>query len=349
MIAFFLLVRGKITFDQKKFIDEPAGRPKTLRNVPGGTVDYTVENDVKIIAPETFLPAIQTLKIIRFNKGSELEQIGDKACLGCTSLHNINLEVCKKLWLIGPLAFAFCPLTVLVLPPNIRLIDEAAFFNIDALFIVIPKNTQWIFQKAFAMSTISTVLFEQYSEVKYIGENIVGPTNVKKFEVPPSVVELGDCLIFGRNFSSFEISPGNLFYSYNNSMVFNKEQTKIMSFYDHINFTNFTTPNTIREVESNAFKSTSVKTFKFTNIEKISTSAFESSRIISLVLPKSVKKVGLRAFANCIFNETVVIEGQPELHAACFEDSKFEKGLICNALMIGKLMEAGVPIKAFMF
>ena len=205
--------------------------------------------------------ASATLETIDIGNG--VTSIGFAAFMGSVSLTSVNLP--SSLITIGGSAFANTSLTSVIIPNNVITIGGSAFSGSTALAsVVIGESVETIEGSAFAQTGLTSVT------------------------VPSSVTTIG-AGAFGGNagLTDINVASGNLYFSSENGVVFNVDQTSLLIFPSGRQG-EYTVPNSVITIEVGAFVGT---------------------RLTSVIIPNSVITIGGSAFSNNP-NLTSVIIGE---------------------------------------
>lgn len=128
--------------------------------------------------------------------------------------------------------------------------------------------------------------------------------NLKSISIPASVETMvGNCLSGCENLESITIAPENNYYKVEDGVLYNMAGTQLIRYIPTKSATSFTVPNTVLEIETNAFD----KCVNLTSItlneglERIRDYAFAGCVNLEgeISLPESLISVGLFAFNSC--------------------------------------------------
>lgn len=201
--------------------------------------------------------------------GNSLTLLGDSAFYGCSALQSVELPVTVSS--VGTRTFAGCSALNAVGLGNVSAIGEAAFNGCSALTeIAIPNGVETLGNYAFygcsALATVTLGTQERSSSsLKTIGDYAFAETAVKSVVLPDGVSTLGN-YAFNKCASLATVSLGNSLTAIGNYAFSDCEK-----------------------LESVTFGSA---------LETIGERAFASAKISSLVLPATVKTIGVWAFYN---------------------------------------------------
>ena len=251
----------------------------------------------------------------KITMGDEVEEIGDDAFNNCKGLD--DLEIGKNVRRIGKYAFYFTNIKNLVVPDNVRVIDDCAFADVPLETLVLGNSLDSIGAEAFEgggdrnhHNFIETLTIP--SSVTYIGELAFrGCERLKTI-----IIKEGQPLTIGeRAFtycqelssvyipnSAIEIREEAFRYCTKLTSVSIGDNIKTIGMYAFAgcpNIVNLTLGKGLEEIGSGAFmECNKMKTVKFhEGLKKIGGSAFmECESFESIELPNSVTEIGGMAF-----------------------------------------------------
>jgi hypothetical protein len=128
--------------------------------------------------------------------------------------------------------------------------------------------------------------------------------------IPASVTYIsGYAFSYCEKLSAFNVDQNNSYYSSVDGVLFNKDQTQIISYPIGKEGTHYTIPNTVVSIYDGAFAGTKLESINMPNgIIEIGGWAFsECMGLISMVLPDQVSYIGTYAFSYCRNLESVTI------------------------------------------
>ena len=128
--------------------------------------------------------------------------------------------------------------------------------------------------------------------------------------IPASVTYIsGYAFSYCEKLTAFNVDQNNSYYSSVDGVLFNKDQTQIISYPIGKEGTHYTIPNTVVSIYDGAFASTKLESINMPNgIIEIGGWAFSRcTGLISMVLPDQVSYIGTYAFSYCRNLESVTI------------------------------------------
>ena len=352
----------KVSFEEYDKADPSYGQP--LLEVGVGTAKNTSSNSTYAVfsgsIQEINFPShlkrlgVQTgynLKAvgtkINFNMDAVLQDIGGLnfvSCIGVTELHLPEIHG------MGIGCFrSMSAVTNITMGPNstITEIPEGTFWNCKALTAIhLPASVTKIGIQAFDMcSVLTTVTFEEGSQLQSIGKYAFRKTNLAEVVMPDGVTNL-DIGVFntctnlktvtlGKGLTAINLSEGpfagcsaleNVFVAKDNpsyvsvdGVLYDLAQTIIYCYPAAKDPAAHTLPSTLITIADYAFHSFRGMTIVLPeSVETISDHAFEDTMLQSIHIPKNVTSIGYRAFYNTNL-------GDGSLSSVTFaEDSKLE-------------------------
>lgn len=244
--------------------------PSTLKKIPSFK-DEMYGNSV-----------FSNLKAVIISEG--ILEIGYRVFDGCRQLKNVHLP--STIEKIGDRAFANCSsLEQIELPENLISIGNEVFEGCTSLEVInLPEKLEQMGYNVFAnCSMLNELIFP--SNLKTIPS--IGGCGIKKVTIPEGVVELG----YGA------------FSRCNNLLAIQLPSTieKIgEEAFELTGITSITWPEKVTMIPDGVFLGSAIKEFTVPNtVEEISSNAFTSCyNLTKITIPRSVKYIGEAAFLN---------------------------------------------------
>lgn len=182
--------------------------------------------------------------------------------------------------------------------------NNAFWGNHSLRSITIPKSVKIIGEQAFSnASSLKEVNFAPNSQLEEVGSLAFSGENLlKTITLPKSVKKIGNS-VFSRNYQleSINVESGNLFYSSIDGVLYNKDQTILISYPTGKKDEKFILNDNVREINKNAFYHSKYlkRIILNNNLTKIADYAFTSTKeLVTIVIPKSVVEIGAHAFKD---------------------------------------------------
>lgn len=185
---------------------------------------------------------------------------------------------------VGKNAFQGCTnLKSATLSASLTSIGDAAFYQCGALeTLTLPDGLTSIGKNAFGLCAFATI------------------------EIPKNVAEIGEGAFYKcAKLTAITVQEGNVKYSADAGVLFDYDKTTLICYPLSKSETEYTVPNTVKEVAPYAFYAASVESVTFQTVrngglEKIGERAFANDIVLKeLVLPVSLTTVGDYAFYEC--------------------------------------------------
>ena len=255
-----------------------------------------------------------------------ITNIGNQAFEGCANLTSVIISY--GVTNIGTSAFADCVrLTEIDIPNSVTTIGSFAFARCTSLTsIVIPNSVTIIGIDAFRDCTaLASVIIGE--SVTNIGSwAFAGCTSLTSIMIPSSVTSIGSSVFNGcTNLTAIDVDTENPAFSSENGVLFNKNKTGLIRFPQGKQVTDYSIPNSVTDIWSNAFDGCA----NLTNIvipnsvTNISAQAFRGcTSLTSIVIPNSVTRIGWGAFDGCrnLSDIYVYWDTPPSIVASVFQN-----------------------------
>lgn len=221
---------------------------------------------------------------------------------------------------------------VLTIPDNINGISVSrigAFaFDGDTSIhtVVIPSTVKRIEYRAFGNCTsLETVVFEGASTIETISnEAFAGCSNLTSCVLPYSIQNIGDFAFAGSKISSiylganlsyisptaylnssltqYSVNSSNDYYSVSNGVLYDKYQTKLISYPCKKADTTFTLPQYVESIEAYSFYCASaLQSVNLGTLSSVPDSAFSGCSALATINAPNVEIVGKSAFAGTAY------------------------------------------------
>ncbi|ERJ11880.1 leucine-rich repeat domain-containing protein [Haloplasma contractile] len=175
----------------------------------------------------------------------------------------------------------------------------------------IPSTVETIAPQAFAgNSHLNEITIPD--GVKVIGDRAFSSVPLSTVALPKSVMDIS--INAFSNSVHYEISSENPNYQSEDGIMFNKAMTSLIKYPQKKILTTYTVPDTVTEIEDNAFKSC--------NLEEI-------------IIPDGVEQIGKGAFSNCTSLKYVTIPGTIKR----IEDETFSNNFALEMVLISEGVE----------
>lgn len=321
----------------------------------GSATNITIPNKIQDVAINSIAKNAfkNNSNILKITISEGVTNIGEGAFENCTGLNKVILS--NGIKTINNMAFKGCiNIKKISIPKSTSLIGKMVFENCKTLnkIQVDSENGQYLSNDGVLLTKDGSTIMK-YPENKEISEYIV-PDGVKiidenafsnlrkvtKIDIKDGVTEIkrdafsNSSLLtsvnIGNTVTSIQLGAfdnctkltkinvleGNINYSSENGILFNKDKTKIIKYPMAKGEQSYDIPNSVKSIEENAFENCknilSVNINE--NVTKIGKAAFESCKSLEKIkLPKNISYVGNNAFANCSKLTSIIIPNKDEL------------------------------------
>ncbi|KAK8865394.1 hypothetical protein M9Y10_010939 [Tritrichomonas musculus] len=294
----------------------------------------TLPNHVKTIGEKAFSQCTQ-LKEIEISEDSELEFI-DKNAFSSSSLKRIFLPKNLKENSFELFCQYLSHITVssnnknfkkvdnMIVSksnPNTEVYDTLKFLQRDAEQVKIPSYIKYLSQFCFyKCKKLESVIFDDNSQLKEIGEDSFYKTSIKSIVIPPNVKKIKEKAFSHCNEIETIIFPEN-----------SKIETIGNSVFEYSSITTIKFPDSLTAIKSYAFEYcnqlTVVEFSKNSKLTEIGCQAFNHTSISKITIPSHVKVIEQYTFFNCSKLKTVIFGKNSELKQICkgaFEKTSIE-------------------------
>lgn len=245
--------------------------------------------------------------------GLPVTAIGDSAFEYCTSLTSVTLS--DNVTSINAKAFRYCTeLMSIAIPDNVTNIGVYAFSVCGSLTSAkIPDSVTYIGDGAFAscsklesitipdgVTSISKSMLSDCSNLKsvtihdgitsigsYAFSNCSALTNIA---IPYSITDIGGYAFSGcDNLTNITVDENNTEYSSADSVLYNKDKTKLIKYPIGNKTTEFVIPNGVTKVDADAFCG--------------------CDSLASITIPATVTNIGISSFDDCGSLRSITVDG----------------------------------------
>lgn len=220
------------------------------------------------------------------------------------------------------------------IPGGVRSIGEYAFYGAQLYDLIIPSSVEYVSNWAIygcesmlSLDIPDSVVHMGYGSVAFcskisritLGAGITEVTvdmipdllaSVKILHLGKNVSKVDKEISRGLALNTITVDSGNQYFTSVGGVLYNKGVTEVILIPGAMTG-KYIMPNTVRYIGSNVFQFTSVSSVVLSeSLQAIGSQAFyKNSGIASIKIPKTVKTVGDRAFANCSTLVMVYFEG----------------------------------------
>ncbi len=307
--------------------DYTTSAPPPWKEYAESITSIEVKNGVTSVGKQAFVELynLETVTI-----ANSVTKIGEAALYGCSSLTSVNLGNGIKTIEAGAFANTY-NLTSLTLPAGITEIGDYIINNSGVKTINLPANLSSLTEYSLSYSNLTSITVssnnKKYKAVDGVlytkdGKTLLAYPTMRidsHFIVPSGVEVIGNSAFIGvSNLQSIDMGRvkkiGEWAFSYS------KLQTAVLpDTVTELGYGIFSDATKLKSIKigkgiktipyRTCFGCESLKTIDFGNAEEIGQAAFYQSGVESIVLPKTLKELGVAAFAACYNLKSVKSNG----------------------------------------
>ena len=336
------------------FGDRPVKKlvlPKTLKKIGDYAISFCGE-EIDFPSSLTWVGdnAFTENNFVKLHIPATLTHIGNGAFNGNIALEQVTIDADNPEYVMdgqylytrdhtrllafwGSIASRSDSFTIL---PQVKIIDNKAFNYHRTNQIVLNDGLEYIGEEAFKLA-VSNGLSQQElvipNSVTYIGAGAFAEANISSVIISDNVERLGDKAFAGCGVFYIHL-PSKLKYlgqqALQNNSVFNLELPNGLEFIGKLALAStrrkrLVIPQSVKTIEEQAFSYALTDTFDIqAPLDSIPQRAFEGCQSIrQVVLPPTIKKIGVSAFSNCREMEDCKLpEGLEEIREWAFADCR---------------------------
>ena len=177
----------------------------------------------------------------------------------------------------------------------------------DASYII-PNSVTVIENGAFSRAKCTSLTIP--NSVTTIGESAFYSTSISSYMIPSSVSSIGVEAFDLARCSSIDVEDGNLQYTSNDGVLFNKDMTTLIYYPCKKPGESYTIPNSVTTIDIDAFHASyNLTSVTIPNsVTSIGERAFfDCNKLASLDIPSSVTSIGRSAFRECDVLTSMII------------------------------------------
>lgn len=284
-----------------------ASGKKAMYCIASYSGELNLQEGIEEILPYTFAKVNAT----KLTLPSTLKTIDEGAFYSAfNSSSKVKVTIPSSVEIIKEGAFYLSNIDTLTLNDGIVTIEDNAFGSAGLNGILtIPSSVKTIGKKSFGNnSNLETINLNEGLET-IASEAFQGCSSIKgELAIPSTVKSIGEGAFAGRYnalstmLTSFTLPNGSDYFSVENTGLFNKAKTELISVPARTTETSFVLPATVKVIDSYAFGGNQSLTSVTLNagLEEIHEEAFSCSPVIgkttTLEIPNTVTTIGRRAF-----------------------------------------------------
>ena len=193
------------------------------------------------------------------------------------------------------------------IPSNVNGIDVVAIGGFSGcknlVSVTIPDSVTSIGSYAFSGCTSLTDITIPDSVTEIWDNTFYNCASLASITIPNSVTNIGHAAFYGcTSLTSINVAEGNVPYSSDDGVLFNKEKTKLIAYPGGKIASSYAIPNGVTSIGDGAFRGcTGLTSIEIPNsVTSIAQSAFSGcTGLASITIPNSVVNIGDYAFYGC--------------------------------------------------
>lgn len=244
-------------------------------------------------------------------------------------------------------AFSGCrQLTSITIPETVQTLGERAFYECEKLESVrlsdnITQIGDWTFTRCHQLKVINIP-----KSLARIGEYaFLSCKNIEELAFPSTLTSISEGAFMGcRGLRSLTVDEGNQRYLCEDGVLFNNKKTTLMLFPAQSAKTHYDIPATVSSIWSGAFSGSKLKSISLPpTLKRIDNNAFcNLTQLESISIPASVTGIGFGAFSGCTsLRELYVPNTVQSIGESAFEG--------CESLVKIHLPDGLTRIEGFLF
>ena len=269
--------------------------------------------------------------------------------------HITSVQLPSTLTTIGNNAFVFCyGLTSITIPASVTFIgggaltggaltsitveeanqnyssEDGVLYNKDkTTLLLFPPGREGSFIIPEKVDTITNGAFEFCfkltsvtipKSVLTIGHNAFYRSGISSLSISASVTFIGDCAVGGcSNMTSISVDAANPVFSSKDGVLFNKNMTKVVAFPSG-RWGDYTIPESVDTIGISAFWESKLSSVTISSsVKRIGTMAFRlNGNLKSITIPSTVKSIGFGAFLDSGLTSVIISSQETEIEGAAF-------------------------------
>ena len=274
--------------------------------------NINIPTNITIINDNTFNGCISLASITIPNS---VISIGNNVFNKCSNL--ISITIPNNVTRIGTSLFSECSkLANIIMSDNITYINDYTFNSCTALRnINIPTNVTSMGIMPFKNCiNLNNIIFNDInnSKLNTISDYAFTEVNISNFIIPPRVINMGFNPFNGKGLAILQnidvtLNP-NFNFDTNNYILYNKNNTSVISYLGYYNKTQIEIKNTVTNINSNVFLNSKLTSINLNNapINYIGDSVFKNCPLSNFIIPETVTYIGKDAFTLCKFTNITI-------------------------------------------
>ena len=298
-----------------------------LTNVPNNIINLTILASTTGIqggssSNYAFKEAKDTIENVYFETNCLIETIPSYCFYQCKALICVDFSPCSKLTKIEKSSFFFCSsLSDVIFPNSLTTLEGYSFQHCPSLKnIIFPKSISNLPAYLFSYCDIEFLAFNEETQIKQLNTILFASSSLLKFKIPSSLVKIEGTFFGDCNIKEILIDDDNANFIVQNNVIFSKDGTILYYFLSGIE-DKYTIPENITSIYQYAFYYSKLSFIIIPkNIQKIPNYCFLSSCISNFLFHSALKSIGLGAFSNNNYLESIILpDGIEEIGANSFQ------------------------------
>jgi hypothetical protein len=245
---------------------------------------------------------------------------------------------------IGKRAFAESEITRIILPEGLLILGEESFDRCRIKAIELPRSLEIIDSRAFFWCNLESVTIPPH--VTTLGDGAFDLCGIKALYLPASVTTIGVGAFMSQTLKKIQAAENNPAFTSRDGVLFTKDMKTLVAYPSGKEQERYVVPSEVLCIGKEAFgRCKNVpEVILPEGLEELSHNAFwDAEGVLSVPIPKHIKRIEQEAFNNSGLREAVIPSGVKKLEKGVFANCENMKkiALPASIAVIGDAAFAG--------